>query len=158
MGLDYQMVENYLQKLDTERWLVCKRDASIGFLNGSCPRCLDSIWNMKLMKIWLVNLTHEKWNSMKNWLSMDLTLRIFSKTNSSSWLKFFYHLIWKYLFKSKCIFFNIKKPKCHLDWYSKENGRIWWKNENPCFENFSGVTGLILVLEGGEESQGFLEV
>ena len=32
------------------------------------------------------------------------------------------------------------------------------KNENPCFENFSGVTGLILALGEGEESQGFLEV
>jgi hypothetical protein len=32
------------------------------------------------------------------------------------------------------------------------------KNENPCFENFSGVSGSWFRLEGGEESQGLSEV
>ena len=44
------------------------------------------------MKIWSVKITHENWNWMKNWLNMDSTLGIFSKTNSSSWLRIFYHL------------------------------------------------------------------
>ena len=32
------------------------------------------------------------------------------------------------------------------------------KNENPCFKNFSGVSGSLFCLWGGEESQGFPEV
>jgi hypothetical protein len=41
---------------------------------------------------------------------------------------------------------------------SGENGILGLKNENPCFENFSGVPSSWFCLEGGEESQGFLEV
>ena len=32
------------------------------------------------------------------------------------------------------------------------------KNENPCFENFSWVSGQVLALGEVEESQGFTEV
>jgi len=41
---------------------------------------------------------------------------------------------------------------------SRESGILGLKNENPCFENFSGVPGSWFRLGGGEESQGFLEV
>ena len=62
------------------------------------------------------------------------------------------------LFESECVIFYINQPKCHLGRDSKETGRIRWKNENPFFENFSRVKGLILSLGEGEESQGFPEV
>jgi hypothetical protein len=41
---------------------------------------------------------------------------------------------------------------------SREIGILGLKNENPCFENFSGVPGSWFRLGGGEESQGFSEV
>jgi len=41
---------------------------------------------------------------------------------------------------------------------SRENGILGLKNENPCFKNFSGVSGSWFYLGGGEESQGFTEV
>ena len=50
------------------------------------------------------------------------------------------------------------KPISHLDWDLRENGRLAWKNKNPCFKNFSRVSGQKLPLRGGEESQVFLEV
>jgi hypothetical protein len=40
----------------------------------------------------------------------------------------------------------------------RENGILGLKNENPCFENFSGVPGSWFHLGGGEESQGFSAV
>jgi hypothetical protein len=40
----------------------------------------------------------------------------------------------------------------------RESGILGLKNENPCFENFSGVPGSWFCLGGDEESQGFLEV
>ena len=43
-------------------------------------------------------------------------------------------------------------------WVSRENGILGLKNENPCFENFSEVSGSWFHLERGEESQVFLEV
>jgi hypothetical protein len=45
-----------------------------------------------------------------------------------------------------------------LDQVSRENGRFGLKNENPCFENFSGIPGSWFYLGGGEPSQGFSEV
>ena len=36
-----------------------------------------------------------------------------------------------------------------------ENGWIWWKNENPCFKIFFGVTLLDLGLKKDEESLWF---
>jgi hypothetical protein len=39
-----------------------------------------------------------------------------------------------------------------------ESGILGLKNENPCFEKFSKVLGSWFHLEGGEESQGFMEV
>ena len=95
---------------------------------------------------------------MKNWLCMDSTLRIFSKTNSSSWLRKNFNLRSRWLFKYECVFFYINQSKCHLNWDSKENGRFRWKIENPCLKNFSGVTGQKLAVGEVEESQGFPEV
>ena len=83
------MTQNCFRKPDTDSWLVYRGDSSIVFLNGSCLRSPYVVWNMQLMKIWSVKITHENWNWMKNWLSMNSTLRIFSKTNSSSWLWIF---------------------------------------------------------------------
>jgi hypothetical protein len=40
----------------------------------------------------------------------------------------------------------------------RESGILGLKNENPCFENFSGVSGSWFCLGGSEESQGFSEV
>ena len=42
--------------------------------------------------------------------------------------------------------------------FREKNDILGLKNENPCFENFSGVSGSWFRLEGGEESQGFTEV
>jgi hypothetical protein len=50
------------------------------------------------------------------------------------------------------------KPIFHLVRVSRESGILGLKNENPCFENFSGVPGSWFRLEGGEQSQGFSEV
>ena len=63
-----------------------------------------------------------------------------------------------WVFKAKFRFLYNKKPTSHLDRDLRENGRFGWKNENPCFENFSGVPGSWFRLGGGEESQGFSEV
>jgi hypothetical protein len=60
--------------------------------------------------------------------------------------------------EAKCGFFYIKQSLRHLDRVSRENGRLGLKNENPCFENFSGVPGSWFCLRGGEESQVFSEV
>ena len=46
----------------------------------------------------------------------------------------------------------------HIDQDSKENGGIRWKNENPCFENFSGVTVLNLAIKEDYESLWFSKV
>ena len=89
---------------------------------------------------------------------MDSTLRIFLKTNSSSWIRKFSTSGSRWVFESKWWFFYIKQPICHLDQDLRENGRFGWKNENPCFENFSGVPGHKLSLGEVEDSQGFLEV
>ena len=51
-----------------------------------------------------------------------------------------------------------KQPIFHLVRVSRESGILGLKNENPCFENFSGVLGSWFRLAGGEESQGFSEV
>jgi hypothetical protein len=51
-----------------------------------------------------------------------------------------------------------KQPIFHLVQLSRESEILWLKNENPCFENFSEVSGSWFHLGGGEESQGFLEV
>ena len=76
----------------------CKGDAILGFLTGSFLGSPNVGWNKKLMKIWLVKITHENQNWMKNWLSMDSTLRNFSKTNSSSWLRKFFTFGSRWLF------------------------------------------------------------
>ena len=89
---------------------------------------------------------------------MNSTLQNFLKTNSSPHDFTSPHLASKHLFLAGCEVFYIKQPKLHIDWSSKANGWIWWKNENPCFENFSGVTVLILAIMEDEESPWFLEV
>ena len=89
---------------------------------------------------------------------MDSTLRIFSKTNSSSWLKKKFTFGSRWLFEAGCGVCWIKQPICHFNQDSRENGRFRWKNENPCLKNFSGVLGQKLALGEVEESQGFLEV
>ena len=53
---------------------------------------------------------------------------------------------------------NSRQPIFHLVQVLRESGILGLKNENPCFENFSGVSGSWFHLKGGEESQGFLEV
>ena len=95
---------------------------------------------------------------MKNWLSMDSTLRIFLKTNSSSCLRKIFNSGSIWLFEAGCEVRYIKKTKYHLDRDSRENGRFSWKNENPCLKNFSGVLGQKLALGEVEESQGFPKV
>ena len=62
------------------------------------------------------------------------------------------------MFEAKCGFFYIKKPISHLDQDLGENGRLGLKNENPCFEKISMVSGSRFHLGGGEESKGFPEV
>jgi hypothetical protein len=61
-------------------------------------------------------------------------------------------------FEFKCRFSWNKQPIFHLVRVSRENGILGLKNENPCFENFSGVLGSWFRLREGEETQGFLEV
>ena len=53
---------------------------------------------------------------------------------------------------------GISKPIFHLVRVSRESGILGLENENPCFENFSGVPGSWFCLGGGEESQEFPEV
>ena len=89
---------------------------------------------------------------------MNSTLRIFSKTNSSSELRKIFNLSSIWLFEDGCGVFHIKKPKCHLDQYLTENGRFRWKTKNPCLKKFFGVTGQKLDLGKVEQSQGFLKV
>ena len=141
-----------LLRLSSVSWLIYRGDASLIFLTGSCIRSSNVVWNRKLMKIWSVKITHENWNWMKNWLSMDSTLRIFSKTNSSSWLRKNFNLRSRWLFKDECGIFYINQSKCHLDRDSRENGRFGWKNENPWFKNFYRVMGLILALAEVEKT------
>ena len=95
---------------------------------------------------------------MKNWVSMDSTLRIFSKTNSSSCVRNCFNSRSRWLFKVGCGVLYIKKPNCHLNRDLRENGRFRWKIENPCLKNFSGVTSQKLDLGEVEESQGLPEV
>ena len=57
-------------------------------------------------------------------------------SNSSSWLRKFYASGSRWVFEAKCGFFYMKQPISHLDQDSRENGSLWWKNENPCFEKF----------------------
>ena len=61
-------------------------------------------------------------------------------------------------FELKCRLSWNKQPIFHLVRVSRESGILELKNENPCFENFSGVPGSWFRLGGGEESQGFSEV
>ena len=89
---------------------------------------------------------------------MDSTLRIFSETNSSSWLRKLLNSSSTLLFKASCRVCYIKQTRYHLDRDSRENGRFRWKNENPCLKNFFGVPSLKLSLGEVEKSQGFLEV
>ena len=63
-----------------------------------------------------------------------------------------------WFFEFKCGFSWNKQPILHLVQVSRESGILGLKNENPCFENFSGVSGSWFYLGGGEESQGFSEV
>ena len=114
--------------------------------------------NRKLMKIWLVKNTHENSNWVKIWLGMNSTLRNFLKTNSSPHDLNSPHLDSKQLFLAGCIVFYIQHPKFHINLSLIENGWIRWKNENPCFENFSRVTVLDLAIKEDEESPWFLEV
>ena len=65
---------------------------------------------------------------------------------------------WKCVFEAKCGFWWNKQPIWHLGQVSRENGIFWLKKENPCFENFSGVSGSRFCLGGGEDSQGFMVV
>ena len=61
-------------------------------------------------------------------------------------------------FELKCGLSWNKKPIFHLVRVSRESGILGLKNENPCFENFSEVSGSWFRLGGGEESQGLSEV
>jgi hypothetical protein len=61
-------------------------------------------------------------------------------------------------FEFKCGLSWNKQPILDLVRVSREIGILGLKNENPCFENFSGVPGSWFRLGGGEESQGFSEV
>jgi hypothetical protein len=61
-------------------------------------------------------------------------------------------------FELKCGLSWNKKPIFHLVQVSRESGILGLKNENPCFENFSGVPGSWFRLGEGEESQGFMKV
>ena len=61
-------------------------------------------------------------------------------------------------FEFKCGLSWNKQPILDLFRVSREIGILGLKNENPCFENFSGVSGSWFRLGGGEESQGFPEV
>ena len=79
-------------------------------------------------------------------------------SNSSSWLRKISASGSRWVFEAKFRFWYIKKPISHLDRYSREKGGLGWKNENPCFENISGVSGSWFHLRGGEQSQGFSEV
>ena len=130
----------------------------LSFLTGSCSRSLDAKWNKKCMKILSVKNTHEKSNWVKNWLWKNSTLRNFSKTNSSPHDFTSPHVASKKLFLAQCRVWLMKKPKFHIDQSSIENGWVWWKNENPCFENFSEVTVFNLAIKEDEESPWFLEV
>ena len=60
-------------------------------------------------------------------------------------------------FELKCGLSWNKQPILHLVRVSRESGILGLKNENPCFKNFSGVSGSWFRLGGGEESQGFSE-
>ena len=62
------------------------------------------------------------------------------------------------LFELKCGLSWNKQPILHLVQVLRESGILGLKNENPCFENFSGVPGSWFCLGGGEESQGFSKV
>lgn len=53
-------------------------------------------------------------------------------------------------FELKCGLSWNKQPILHLVWVSRESGILGLKNENPCFENFSGVPGSWFRLGGGE--------
>ena len=85
---------------------------------------------------------------MNNWLSMDSTLRIFSKTNSSSCIWKIFNSSSRWLFEANCGFFYIKKSKFHLDQDSKENGRFRWKTEKPMSQKFLRGHGLEISLRG----------
>ena len=89
---------------------------------------------------------------------MNSTLIFFSKTNPSPHDFISQHLASNQLLLDPCGFFYIKKPKFHIDQRSKENGWIWWENENPSFKNFSKVTVLDLALREDEESPWLIEI
>jgi hypothetical protein len=72
--------------------------------------------------------------------------------------EFFLDFCQKWFFEFNCGFSWNKKPILHLVRVSRESGISGLKNENPCFENFSGVSGSWFRLGGGEESQRFPEV
>ena len=91
-------------------------------------------------------------------LYIKLKLRIFSKTNSSSWLRNFFTSSSRWLFEVGFRVFYIKQPKYHIDQDSTENRIFGWKNENPCLKNFSRVPSQKLTLGEVEESQGFPKV
>jgi hypothetical protein len=65
---------------------------------------------------------------------------------------------WKSLLKWIFDKLSCVKPIFHLFQVSRESGILGLKNENPCFENFSGVPSSWFRPGGGEESQGFPEV
>ena len=64
----------------------------------------------------------------------------------------------KWFFEFKCGLSWNKQPILHLVQVPRESGILGFKNENQCFENFSGVSGSWFRLEGGEDSQEFPEV
>ena len=73
-------------------------------------------------------------------------------------LEFFLGFCKNGFFEFKCGLSWNKQPILDLVRVSRESRVLGLKNVNPCFENFSGVSGSWFHLGGGEESQGFSEV
>lgn len=149
------MGEISFQNLLSDNQFVFWGDSMLRFLTRSCLEYSEVEWNRKLMKIFLAKITHENQNWTKKWLSIDSTLWIFSKINSSSWLSFFLNWNQNSFFRMRAYFFYIKQPKYNIDRDLKENRKFWWKIENPWFENVAKVTVLSLALGEDEESQWF---
>jgi hypothetical protein len=104
-----------------------------------------SAWKWQLSKIQSVFLVKTQfWQTKLGFLSFALEK--------------FLELCQNGFFEFKCGLSWNKQPILHLVRVSRESGILVLKNENPCFENFSGVPGSWFRLEGGEESQGFSEV
>ena len=104
-----------------------------------------SAWKWQLQKIQSVFLVKTQfWQTKLGFLSF--ALENFLEFCQNGFFEFKCRLSWN------------KQPILDLVRVSRESGILGLKNENPCFENFSGVPGSWFRLGGGEESQGFSEV